>query len=348
MTDKEFEEYLASLERSMAISAKQRGAIADELRDHFDERLGELLSQGHSPAEAVRLAMEEFGTANQLAENFVSINQQQRRRWVMRFATFSIAGSFVAALLIFSLWPDQERFPIVARSAGQESTISKGGADRNSVQARNEKTRNVLNQTIRDFTYEEANWADILQNLREQTELEFYLDDSSDLKMGTPISFKLRNVRLSMALELLLREHNSEYIVRDGIILIASTDAMSELGAEIRQYDCRDLTLSDSFGDDPQAGADEGGIGGAAGRSDRSDRYDVHKSAKLMELIRSTIAIGNWEEGGRSIQIFDGVMIVNNSAKAHEQIEELLSQLRQVRDQDKTASSENPLPFSPK
>ena len=329
MTDSEFETYLEMLGRLLRLSTKQRAEISFELRDHLEERLEELLSLGHSRADAVRIAVEELGDAGGLAGNFVSINQQKRRRWAMRFATFSIVGCFIGTLLIFSLWPDQNRLPLAASSAAQETAAPVEMAQAETVETRNARTREKLDLTIVDIEYDQTPFSDVLTDLRENRGLEFFLDESSDLKLDTSVLLNFYQVRLSMALELLMRPHNSDYVIRDGIIFIASADEIAEMDSEIRVYNCRDLIGDYANARDTDlkslTPSDEGETD-----NEQEPLKSSPKEVQLTMLIRSVVSPQTWEEVGQSVVVYDGLMVVNNSAKVHDQIEELLTQLRKV------------------
>ncbi len=333
MTDSEFETYLEMLGRLLRLSTKQRAEISFELRDHLGERLEELLSLGHSRADAVRIAVEELGDAGGLAEDFVSINQQKRRRWGMRFATFSIVGCFVGTLLIFSLWPDQDRLPLTSRSTAQESTAPADTTQAETVEARNTRTREKLEHSIVDCEYEQTPFSDILEDLRGVYGLESYLDESSDLQLDNPIILNLHQIRLSMALELSLRPHNSDYVIRDGIIFIASAEKIAEMDSEIRVYNCRDLVHDHATALDTAVEfLNYSDKGEAEGETDKAQEpvKSSPKEAQLSQLIRTIVSPQTWQEHSQSVVVYDGLMVVNNSAKVHDQIEELLTQLRRV------------------
>lgn len=247
----------------------------------------------------------------------------------MRFATFSIVGCFVGTLLIFSLWPDQDRLPLIAHSTAQEALTAAISVQAETVEVRNARTHERLEQTIIDFKYDQTPFSDILDDLRENPGFEIYLNDSSDLKAETPINFALRQVRLSMALELLLLPHNSKYVVRDGIVLIGSVDQMAAMESEIRVYNCRDLVCDHATALDT---AVESLTPSDEGETDKVQEpvKSSPKEAQLSQLIRSIVSPQTWEEVGQSVVVYDGLMVVNNSAKVHDQIEELLTQLRKV------------------
>jgi len=103
MSDREFENYLTLLAGLLRLDPKRRGTIADELRSHLEDRLDELMARGISRDDAVKQALAEFGDAAGLAGQFVAIQRNRKRRWVMRVTTFSIAAVLLlaAGLAIF-------------------------------------------------------------------------------------------------------------------------------------------------------------------------------------------------------------------------------------------------------
>lgn len=246
----------------------------------------------------------------------------------MRFTTFSIVGCFLGTLLLFSLWPDQDRLPLATRSAAQEPPVALTVSQGDSIEERTAQTRNRLENAIVDVEYDGVPFSDVLQDLRSSPGMEIYLDDSSELKLQTPVSMRLKSVRLSMALELLLRQYNSQYIVRDGLVLIASVDEMAELGPEIRVYNCRDLVGNDGqsmeYGSDSIATPDEDPT------ADAESKKAPSKSERLTALIKSVVSTTVWEEVGNSIVVFDGLLVANCTPMVHQQIEQLLSELRKV------------------
>src|SRR5262245_57266800 len=111
MSDREFENYLTLLAGLLRLDARQRGAIADEMRSHLEDRLDELLARGISRDAAVRQALAEFGDAAGLAGQFVSISRNRKRRWLMRLTTFSVAATVLLAAGLAIFWPGRNAAP---------------------------------------------------------------------------------------------------------------------------------------------------------------------------------------------------------------------------------------------
>ncbi len=105
MSEQEFEVYLKLLSRCLNLTATQREQIADELRDHLEERLEELARAGIPREKAVFQALDEFGDAAVLAGDFATIARLKRRRFVMRLSLGSVAALAAAILIAFAFWP---------------------------------------------------------------------------------------------------------------------------------------------------------------------------------------------------------------------------------------------------
>lgn len=106
MSEQEFDLYLKLLARCLRLSPGQREQIADELRDHLQERLEELARAGMPHEKAVLQAIEEFGDAAVLAAHFTSIARRKRRRTLMRLSLGSVAALCAAMFVAFAFWPE--------------------------------------------------------------------------------------------------------------------------------------------------------------------------------------------------------------------------------------------------
>ena len=105
MPEHEFEIYLSAVSRLLRLNPEQKSAIADELRDHLEERLKELTGSGMDRDQAVRRALDEFGDASGLAVEFSRVMQSRMRRVVMRTAAVTIVLLIAANVLIHTFFP---------------------------------------------------------------------------------------------------------------------------------------------------------------------------------------------------------------------------------------------------
>jgi len=126
-----------------------------------------------------------------------------------------------------------------------------------------------------------------------------------------PITFHIKDVTLRAALSLMLGEHDLAYVVRDEVLLI-TTKAKAASMFETHLYNVRDLVVPDN---DPSGGTDLDG---------------------LSDAIRQTINPPSWDKAGGSGSIApysnNGMyaLIVVQTYDGHEQIENLLAELRKL------------------
>ncbi|MEM9411976.1 MAG: permease prefix domain 1-containing protein [Planctomycetota bacterium] len=273
MSNHEFENYLALVSRLMRLNREQQELIRDELRDHLETRVDELVQSGMEVNEATRRALEEFGDAASLAQQFQTLFQLNQRRWMMRFAAFSIAGSFLVAILTMAMWPSDARFGAPSQGIAQESSqpefirnaspAKNSGADTKKVaNSTNEiQTSAILDQVLQSsfsVSYDEVTFEDVMDELRQRYRINVLLDMSAkddSLTEDDLISFQIENTKLSTALRMMLAEKNATYVNQDGILRIISLDVATDPEFFRRQiFDCRKL-LEKISATDPRVGS---------------------------------------------------------------------------------------------
>jgi uncharacterized membrane protein YgcG len=119
------------------------------------------------------------------------------------------------------------RFPPPEEWARKVAARKKYQSVRLAGNVRDEAILEKLEETV-DFDYEEVPFSDVIDDLRNDPGINIILDDSSDLKAETPVSFNVKGVRLKSALKLMLRQHNSTYVVKDEVLQIMSVDQAAE------------------------------------------------------------------------------------------------------------------------
>ncbi len=130
MPEHDFELYLSLLGRFLRLKTAQRDEIADELRDHLEERLEALAKQGLSREAAIRAALDEFGDAAELAHHFTHVAHIRQRRLIMR-VTFGTVAALAASLLhaAIAFWPESPQAPAPhARPVAQAQAPAAGPA----------------------------------------------------------------------------------------------------------------------------------------------------------------------------------------------------------------------------
>lgn len=269
MSEPEFEMYLSLMSKFLRLNAVQKNDIAEELRVHLEDRLAELMAQGKSREEAIRLALDEFGDAGALAWQFTLPHSLRRRRQIMRYSI----GSFVALAGIFTLvsltWPTRpDRPPAVQTAAAQvESNLGFALAAAEEANDPTAEERREIEKKLssREFEYAfvEVQINEALQSLSQQTGLPiiYSLDDQGTFA-ETRINLETPKGTLSVrsALELILRHTHQEltYSIKDGVILISDSNE----DYEVQVYDCRDLLAGVQVQGMMQGGMGMGGTGG--------------------------------------------------------------------------------------
>lgn len=165
----------------------------------------------------------------------------------------------------------------------------------------------------------------IVDYIREISGLNMHISgiDNPDQEM---ISFKVQDIVLDGALRLMLQPRNKAYLVRDGVVLITTADALKKR-VKLDLYDVQDLTygMADFPGVDISLAQDSIGVAAATG----DEAKQQFTGEDLANLIKNTIHKDQWEEAdGKSIQFQNGLLIVRNSIEMHKQIRKFLSDLR--------------------
>jgi hypothetical protein len=111
MPEREFELYLSVLSRLLRLSPQQKDSIADELRDHLEERFEDLVRSGISRDDAIRQALDEFGDAAGLAVDFTAVSKKRVRRLIMRSTAAITAVIAIVAFFVSDMAPQQPGVP---------------------------------------------------------------------------------------------------------------------------------------------------------------------------------------------------------------------------------------------
>jgi hypothetical protein len=273
MSNAEFQNYLALIGKLLQLTRQQREAIGLELQDHLDSRVADLMELGVDRNEAIGQALEEFGDAALMAKNLQFVSQIKRRRWMMRIATFSIAGSFLVAVLTMAMWPENARFggpdrshaqvdkqdpadalspnrlaipnqegsPSAGLIGGDPDQSATGGA---TIFSLNKKIEQALKKTV-DLDYQEMPWSEVQSDLSERFQINLITDQTAlddALAPDTLITSKFSDLPLEVCLKHMLNRANATFVVRDGILLVISMDYCNgPRFLTLRSFDCRAL-----------------------------------------------------------------------------------------------------------
>ncbi|HEX6987586.1 MAG TPA: trypsin-like peptidase domain-containing protein [Planctomycetaceae bacterium] len=283
MSEAEFDSYLSLLSKFLRLRSRQRAELADELRDHLETRLDELLAEGKTRDEAVRIALEELGDAAVLAEDFSRLASRRKRRFVMRCTAASAAVVAAVVLLSLAVAPPGPNGPgpenVVAQQPAGPPADAAGGVpaipDRSSVEqqavaALDEK----LGKVVSDVNFTETPLSTALEFVADQIEADVLLDrqalEDEGISPEEPVTLRLARTPVSArtVLEFVLEPQDLAFVNRAGVIFV-TTETMAEELLTTKVYNVRDL-LENATGHAvmewvPPGGTGLGGLGGGLG-----------------------------------------------------------------------------------
>ncbi|HTQ39737.1 MAG TPA: permease prefix domain 1-containing protein [Pirellulales bacterium] len=263
MSDREFENYLTLIGRLLRLSSAQRQAIGEELRDHFESRLAELINRGFSHTQAVQLALEEFGDAAGLAARFSTISQTRNRRLIMRCTLASVIGLAAAVLVALALWPDNHAPKMIDRAAADPNpfeadhskmlasdspkvSAAQKNVDKPAKAAKAVASDAEMQAALNDITtieFQGTPLSDAMEFLADQHHVQIIFDTGALKGAGLDqstlqITLRVQDIQLKTALDLILHEWNLTYMVHDGFMEI-TTKEKADSTLVTRVYDCQ-------------------------------------------------------------------------------------------------------------
>jgi hypothetical protein len=339
MSEQDFELYLRLLGKFLRLTPGQEADLADELRDHLEARLEELSRGGMSREDAIRSALDEFGDAARLADHFRQIVRLKRRRLIMRCTLGTVTVSAIALMLATAFWPHDARVPIagapaaVGAAEGNAAAPAEGKAKSAVVApfAESDEDRNLrekLANTPHECEFLEVPLGDVLAHFSEQLKVDVYAPKQQFQEfLEMPITFHIQHTKISAraALELVLKQVELGYVVRDGIIMICHPNELTEL----RIYDASQLDLPESV----HSIRHMGGFGGGEAPKGEPHEPTVPKISgveSLAELIPGIIRPADWIDAGGNfadLRVLGNRLIVRATPEIHREIASLLEQI---------------------
>jgi general secretion pathway protein D len=253
----------------------------------------------------------------------------------------------VVALPLLTLAP-MRPVPALRSAAAQEKAPQARTDDvaRNDALARRRLEQRIPLELI------ETPLEDALAFLGDSLGLEIYVAwkevEKAGIDADAPITITLDRVRGAMALDLILGQAgagNLTYVIRDGVAIISTADNLDG-AATVRVYNCRDLLAKHAAAEAMYPGGmapgggystypPPGGFGGSPGSPSAPPPPPPVTSPgaeRLVSLLTRSVAPSSWQSRGGSgvIAEYDGLVIVNHNARAHEQIERVLKMLREA------------------
>jgi hypothetical protein len=345
MPEQDFELYLSLLSRFLRLNPAQRDDIADELRDHLEQRLEELAARGLSREEAIRQALDEFGNAAELASHFTKAAHIRRRRLIMR-CTFGTVAALAASLLVATaFWPATPHNPIAGTAVAESEkpavdvpVAAVGAAARRETahflnfNPTEDRIRRALDQPT-EVAFNEQPLEEAIRYLSAYHGINIWINRQALLDSGvaadTPVTLQLSEVTFRSTLKLLLEPLDLTYVIEDEVMKITTFVAA---GNVIGVYNVRDLigradakrTRSD--GDDKSPVDPQITRAAASGKA----RGVIHESSSLAELVATTIEPKSWTDAGGegTVVQYNDILVVRNRQLVHDRVNDFLKSLR--------------------
>ena len=190
--------------------------------------------------------------------------------------------------------------------------------------AADDALENLLDQKVSTEQAEEelSGLVDLLRNHKVDTILDVRALEEAGLNSDSPLRIpKVSNISLRSLLEILMRAASLDYLVRDGKLLVTTTDvADNELQSIIYRVD--DLVRTKN----------------AAGQ-------EVDDYSSLVDLIETTVMPSSWDEvgGPATIGTFQGLLLVSQTQRVHRKILDFLEALRESRAKQAASVTAEPI-----
>ena len=245
MPEQEFEIYLSLLSRLLRLSPAQKAAISDELRDHLEQRLSELIQKGVARDEAIRVAMEEFGDVTGLALDLTRVSRTPLKKVIVRS---TLAGSAVAAAIVgwLALFAPEHRVIAPVPAQAQQEPQPPAQIVEPAVAAASvvdEELFPVFLLKPTSVTFEDAPLNEVCDYLADINEIPVMLNrthlSDEGIALDTPVTLKLTELTYEEVLNHLTRRLGLGWEVDSGIIRIGARDPERYM---IRYFDLRNLS----------------------------------------------------------------------------------------------------------
>lgn len=237
---------------------------------------------------------------------------------------------------------------------------------------RNDETLQEKLKKPSSISLDENNtFADLFEILKTEHDIQAIVDPGGAGALGITASspivrepFSLENVPLRRILRQILSEQDLTFVIDEGFLLITS-DEEAQRRMKVKVYDVADLIRNPDAGKPiqyittelPRGGGWSGGsmpiyaemIDGRKGTVTRVIRETEYDFSDLMDLIECVIVPETWSEGAEMMESYTtGSLVIRQTDEIHEEIEQLLNDLRQNLVQRKPQPKKSVVPPKPR
>jgi general secretion pathway protein D len=167
--------------------------------------------------------------------------------------------------------------------------------------------------------------------------------EAASIDKQTPVTVSLHDVKFSKVLDIILSQAGGGKLDRtidDGVIYISTTDELNK-AVITTVYDIRDLLIDPNFDPTiPSVTVSAGGGGGGGNLPSSTGNGNANGGTEMLlqdieKKIQNTVAFNTWKvndpNGYGQIDDFNDNLIITQTHAVHDQIRDLLAQLRESR-----------------
>src|SRR5262245_22224861 len=203
--------------------------------------------------------------------------------------------------------------------------------------ARKMEVVNKLNSQRISLDFKDAPLDDVVNFLREFTGINFYIDPDIHAKLSDEqlkVTLKVKDLLLKSALKLMLTSKEMTAVYKEGALVLQHKDKATA-STSMRVYDVRDLLfkLQDFPGPKVELTSAAGGGTPLTGATfTLEEPKSVISEEFITELVKTNTGDKSWDENpNASINLANGLLVVTQTKKVHEEIGRLLNLLRQFK-----------------
>jgi hypothetical protein len=178
---------------------------------------------------------------------------------------------------------------------------------------------------------------DALNYIRDMTNINIIVDADVHTKLSEDqlkVTLKVKDLLLKSAMKLMLQAKELSCSYKEGVLIILPKDKVNT--AVVTQlYDVRDLLfkIQDFPGPKVELAAPSGGtpLTGATFSLDSEPKSTITEDF-ITELVKSNTGDKSWEDNpNASITLANGILVVTQSKKVHQEVGRMLNMLRQFK-----------------
>ena len=180
-----------------------------------------------------------------------------------------------------------------------------------------------LNNIKVTLDFQNAPIDQIVDYLREISGLNIFVDAKVREK-NLVISLKVTEISLRSIFGLMLKPHNCDIMVKDGVLQLMTLPDIDDRTMRMEIYDCRDILYPISHF--PGVDIDLGTLAGVV-----TTPPDLEPSGEIPieEMVRAHTGGRSWEENQKAVcKMNNGLLVIKNTPEVHKQVRRLLDLLR--------------------